>query len=102
MDLGLSGRVCVVTGASRGIGEATARMLATEGANVLLVARDAHALDAVAADCAGAGGVVETFAIDVTEPGSGARIVAACEERLGPVESRRRAPGQTGRSPSRS
>ena len=47
MDLGLSGRVCVVTGASRGIGEATARMLATEGANVLLVARDAHALDAV-------------------------------------------------------
>ena len=86
MDLGLSGRVSVVTGASRGIGEATARMLATEGANVLLVARDAHALDAVAADCAGAGGVVETFAIDVTEPGSGARIVAACEERLGPVE----------------
>ena len=39
MDLGLSGRACVVTGASRGIGLATARMLCAEGAYVLLVAR---------------------------------------------------------------
>ena len=86
MDLGLGGRVCVVTGASRGIGAATVRLLAAEGANVLLVARDAQALDAVATDCAGGAGVVETFASDVTEPGAGKRIVAACEERLGPVE----------------
>jgi NAD(P)-dependent dehydrogenase (short-subunit alcohol dehydrogenase family) len=38
MDLGLAGRTCVVTGASTGIGLATARLLCAEGANVLLVA----------------------------------------------------------------
>jgi len=87
VDLGLSGRVCVVTGAGRGIGAATARLLAAEGAKLLLVARDEQQLEAVAADCAGDGSAaVETLAVDVTEAGSGARIVAACEERLGPVE----------------
>ena len=40
MDLGLDGKVCVVTGATRGIGAATARMLAQEGARVLSVARN--------------------------------------------------------------
>ena len=40
MDLGLTGRACVVTGASRGIGRETARLLCAEGADVLLVARD--------------------------------------------------------------
>ena len=39
MDLGLAGRTCAVTGASRGIGRETARMLCEEGANVLLIAR---------------------------------------------------------------
>ena len=40
MNLGLEGKVCVVTGATRGIGAATARMLKQEGARVLSVARD--------------------------------------------------------------
>ena len=39
MDLGLAGKTCVVTGATRGIGAATAAMLADEGARVLGVAR---------------------------------------------------------------
>jgi len=44
MDLGIAGRACVVTGGSRGIGLATARMLRAEGAKVLLVGRDAGRL----------------------------------------------------------
>ena len=46
MDLGLDGRVYVVSGGSRGLGFATARVLVDEGARVVLVARDAATLDA--------------------------------------------------------
>ena len=53
MDLGLEGKVCVVTGASRGIGRAAARMLAEEGARVLGVARHGEPeLDVTAPDAA--------------------------------------------------
>ena len=56
MDLGIEGRVCVVTGASRGIGLEVARMLCAEEARVLLVARDTVRLEAAAAECAAVGG----------------------------------------------
>jgi 3-oxoacyl-[acyl-carrier protein] reductase len=69
MDLGLDGKACIVTGASRGIGAATTRMLADEGANVLRVARS----DA-------------DFELDVTEPDAGDRAVEACVERFGAVD----------------
>jgi 3-oxoacyl-[acyl-carrier protein] reductase len=63
MNLGLEGRVCVVTGGTRGIGAATVRMLAQEGARVLSVARrDAD---------------VE---LDVTAPDAGERLLSACPE----------------------
>jgi 3-oxoacyl-[acyl-carrier protein] reductase len=61
MDLGLDGRICVVTGATRGIGAATARMLAQEGARVLSVAR--HDAD---------------LELDITDPEAGERVLAAC------------------------
>jgi 3-oxoacyl-[acyl-carrier protein] reductase len=82
MDLRLGGRPCIVTGASRGIGRASAKLLAQEGADVLLVARGEEALAQAASECRG-GGRVETLAIDVTDPGAGERIVAAAGERLG-------------------
>ena len=63
MNLGLEGRVCVVTGGTRGIGAATARMLAQEGARVLTVARS--------------GGDLE---LDVTAPDAGELVLQACPE----------------------
>jgi NAD(P)-dependent dehydrogenase (short-subunit alcohol dehydrogenase family) len=61
----LAGRVAVVTGASRGIGAATAQAVAVAGAHVVLAARDAQALDAVAARIRAAGGEATTAPTDV-------------------------------------
>jgi 3-oxoacyl-[acyl-carrier protein] reductase len=81
MDLGLDGRVCVVTGASRGIGRALSGLLAGVGARVLMGARGeielARAADAVGADW---------LALDVTEPDAGERVVACCVEQMGAID----------------
>ena len=81
MDLGLTGKPCVVTGASRGIGLATARALLDEGARVLLVARREEGLREAAAGLDG----VETLAVDVTAPGAGEEVVSACVSRFGSI-----------------
>jgi 3-oxoacyl-[acyl-carrier protein] reductase len=84
VELGLSGKACVVTGASRGIGLATARLLATEGAGVLLVARDEQALEESVAELARGGGRALGLALDVTATDAGQRVGDACQEALGP------------------
>ncbi len=86
MDLGLRDRVCVVTGASGGIGRATAVALAREGASVVLVGRRADVLAEVAQACAAAGGSGEPLALDVTDGDAGGRVVEACEERFGRLD----------------
>jgi 3-oxoacyl-[acyl-carrier protein] reductase len=90
MDLGLRGRACVVTGASRGIGREVARQLCAEGASVLLVARNEERLDAAAekARAAGAdsGGRAETLVLDVTAEDAGICMLAAAEERFGALD----------------
>jgi 3-oxoacyl-[acyl-carrier protein] reductase len=82
VDLGLSGKACIVTGATSGIGAATARMLLAEGADVLLVARDQARLDAAVADANRA----SALGADVTDPDAAARIAAACESAFGRVD----------------
>lgn len=86
MDLGLKGRGCVVTGASRGIGRDVAERLCAEGASVLLVARDPEQLESAAARCERAGGSAATLALDVTAPDAGERVLALGEERFGTVD----------------
>ena len=85
MDLGLAGRPCAVTGASRGIGLATATLLAAEGAPVLLVARGEEGLRAAVAECGGPSDRVASLAVDVAEPDAGERIVAECVERFAAI-----------------
>jgi 3-oxoacyl-[acyl-carrier protein] reductase len=82
MDLGLSDRACIVTGASRGIGRATAQALAAEGASVLLVGRRENALADVAQTCRERGGCAEILALDVTDADAAERVVEACLTRL--------------------
>ncbi|HET6509190.1 MAG TPA: SDR family NAD(P)-dependent oxidoreductase [Baekduia sp.] len=84
MDLGLDGRVAIVTGASRGIGLAVSRRLVAEGARVLMVARDAERLAEAAASAGD--GEVAWIAADVTDPACVERIVATAVEQLGGLD----------------
>jgi 3-oxoacyl-[acyl-carrier protein] reductase len=77
MDLGLQDRACAVTGASSGIGRASALSLAREGAAVVLVGRREQPLAEIAEECRRAGGRAETLALDVTAADAGERAVEA-------------------------
>ncbi len=73
----------MVTGASRGIGAATARALAGAGAHVVLAARDRDALAGVASIIRAAGGDATPVPADVSKPGDVERLFAIWEETLG-------------------
>ena len=81
MDLGLEGKVCVVTGATSGIGLAVGRRLCEEGARVLFVGRSEEALADAASGCGG-----DYLAGDVTDPEVDERIVATCAEQMGGID----------------
>lgn len=84
MELGLRGRACVITGASGGIGSATARMLAAEGASLLLVGRREEALQRVAATCTEQGAqAAQTLALDLVVADAGERVSRAALDSLG-------------------
>lgn len=77
------GKRVLVTGASSGVGEATARMFATGGASVALLARRAERLDALVAEL---GKSTHAFAVDVSDPDAVAAAVAAAEQALGGID----------------
>jgi len=86
MDLGLSGKVAVVGGASRGIGRAIAKALGGEGCRLVLAARGAAALEAFASELQENGIDARTVVVDLTTPDGPARLVAAALEAFGRID----------------
>jgi NAD(P)-dependent dehydrogenase (short-subunit alcohol dehydrogenase family) len=82
----LTDKVALVTGASRGIGAATAKALAAAGAHVVLTARTARDLEAVEEEIHAAGGTATIAPMDLTESDSIARLANAISERWGKLD----------------
>ena len=82
MDLGLEGKVALVTGASKGIGLGIAQALACEGTRVAMASRSRDRIDAAARSVPGARGFVHDTSDVAAAPG----LVRSVQEELGPVE----------------
>jgi NAD(P)-dependent dehydrogenase (short-subunit alcohol dehydrogenase family) len=82
----LTGKVIFITGASRGIGAAAARLFAREGAAVVLGARSADALDKVVAEVRADGGVADAVALDLADRASIRAAVDRVEELHGRLD----------------
>jgi 3-oxoacyl-[acyl-carrier protein] reductase len=82
MDLGLRDRVCVVTGSTSGIGLEAARLLAAEGARVVVCGRREQQVEAARQEAAAELAVV----CDLAEPDAPGRLIAETREALGPVD----------------
>ncbi len=86
MELGLKGKVAVVTGGTEGIGKATALRLAQEGANVAICARRKELLDRVADEISGAGVQVLAVVADVSKSADIERFIGAVADRFGRID----------------
>jgi 3-oxoacyl-[acyl-carrier protein] reductase len=87
MDLGIRGRLALVTGASSGLGRACALALAAEGARVAVGARRMDLLEAVAAEARAAGSPdAQAYALDLNDPASIDAMLASMRDRQGDAE----------------
>jgi NADP-dependent 3-hydroxy acid dehydrogenase YdfG len=86
MSNNIRGKVAVITGASSGLGEATARLLSAEGANVVLGARRADRLRALARELTGRGGKALAIITDVTQLDQVKKLVDAAVETYGRID----------------
>ncbi|WP_338675753.1 SDR family oxidoreductase [Streptomyces sp. SCSIO 30461] len=83
MDLGLKDRVYIVTGATRGLGKASAHALAAEGARLVVTGRDQRTAEAAAAEL---GADAVGIAADNADPDAAERLIAAARKRFGHVD----------------
>ncbi len=86
MNTNIENKVVLITGASSGIGEATARLLASKGAKVLLGARRTERLEKIVGEIRQAGGTAECRPLDVTSLEDAKDFAAFAEEKLGPID----------------
>ncbi|MFB5675909.1 SDR family oxidoreductase [Paenibacillus terreus] len=82
----VKGKVVVITGASSGIGEATARLLAEQGASIVLGARRTERLEALAAEIRSKGGAAEYCALDVTSKEQMDEFISFAKSKFGRVD----------------
>jgi NAD(P)-dependent dehydrogenase (short-subunit alcohol dehydrogenase family) len=86
MIISLKGRTAVITGGSRGLGEAMAKALSEAGANIALVARDTKRLELVRDSIAETGGTAAVFPADVTQEKEVASLVEIVNQRFGAAQ----------------
>jgi NADP-dependent 3-hydroxy acid dehydrogenase YdfG len=86
MSENISGKVVVITGASSGLGEATSRLLCKQGARVVLGARRADRIDALARELSITGGKALSVATDVRDRGQVKRLVDTAVESFGRID----------------
>ncbi|MBE1497286.1 NAD(P)-dependent dehydrogenase (short-subunit alcohol dehydrogenase family) [Amycolatopsis lexingtonensis] len=82
----LTGKVVLITGASRGIGAAAARLFAQEGAAVVLASRSTEPLERIAAEIRDAGGTADAVALDLADPASIRAAVDRVEQLHGRLD----------------
>jgi NAD(P)-dependent dehydrogenase (short-subunit alcohol dehydrogenase family) len=82
----LDGKVALITGAGRGLGEGVARAMAAQGTGVMLIARDTASVQTVAREIAASGGKAEAMACDVSDYAAVERVVAATKRTLGGLD----------------
>ncbi|HMA73659.1 MAG TPA: SDR family NAD(P)-dependent oxidoreductase, partial [Xanthobacteraceae bacterium] len=83
MELGLNGKVALVTGSSRGLGRGIALAFAEEGCDLMLTGRDAHALEEIAQSIRGKGRKVAVSVVDLRGPGAAETLVEAVRREFG-------------------
>jgi 3-oxoacyl-[acyl-carrier protein] reductase len=86
MELGLSGKIALVTGSSRGIGRGIALALADEGCNVVVTGRDAGALDEVAAAARAKGVKAAAVALDLCAAGAAGTLIETARGEFGGLD----------------